>query len=150
LGGALAGLGVSFNYMNLIHVLDSRYRARYPFEIYSRSIYAADAIDAAGCRHTTAKYAMLNELQMHIKPGLVVHMLNPGRDTFRNLKIGDTDFFVWDLPSWERLCAEHAEQTLAGGGFPCWLSEVAPRLASKSPAAAERRSLARPIAGSRR
>jgi aminoglycoside N3'-acetyltransferase len=52
LGGALAGLGVSFNYMNMIHVVDSRYREHYPFEIYSRSMYTADTIDAAGCRHT--------------------------------------------------------------------------------------------------
>jgi aminoglycoside N3'-acetyltransferase len=150
LGGALAGLGVSLNYMNMIHVLDSRYRARYPFDIYSPSIYAADAIDAAGCRHTVAKHAMLNELQVHIKPSLVVYMLSPGRDTFRSLKVGDTDFFVWDLPSWERLCAEHAEQTLDGGGFPCWLSEVAQRIAWKASAAAEGQSVARPVAESRR
>jgi aminoglycoside N3'-acetyltransferase len=149
-GGALAGLGVSLNYMNMIHVLDSRYRVRYPFDIYSPSIYAADTIDAAGCRHTVDKYAMLNELQVHIKPSLVVHMLSPGRDTFRSLKVGDTDFFVWDLPSWEKLCAEHAEQTLDGGGFPCWLSEVAQRVAWKAAAAAERRSVARPVAVSRR
>jgi aminoglycoside N3'-acetyltransferase len=150
LGGALAGLGVSLNYMNMIHVLDSRYRARYPFDIYSPSIYAADAIDAGGCRHTVAKHAMLNELQVHIKPSLVVHMLGPGRDTFRSLKVGNTDFFVWDLPSWERLCVEHAEQMLDGRGFPCWLGEVAQRLAWKTSAAAERRSVVCPVAGSRR
>ena len=149
-GGALAGLGVSLNYMNMIHVLDSRYRVRYPFDIYSPSIYAADTIDAAGCRHTVDKYAMLNELQVHIKPSLVVHMLSPGRDTFRSLKVGDTDFFVWDLPSWEKLCAEHAELTLDGGCFPCWLCEVAQRVAWKASAAAEGRSVARPVAESRR
>jgi hypothetical protein len=38
--------------MNMIHVVDSRYREHYPFEIYSRSMYTADTIDAAGCRHT--------------------------------------------------------------------------------------------------
>jgi aminoglycoside N3'-acetyltransferase len=150
LGGSLAGLGVSLNYMNMIHVLDSRYRARYPFDIYSPSIYAAEAIDAAGRRHTVVKHAMLNELQVHIKPSLVIHMLSPGRDTFRSLKVGDTDFFVWDLPPWEKLCADHAEQTLDGGGFPCWLNEVAQRVAWKAPATADRRSAARPVAGSRR
>ena len=92
---------------------------------------------------------MLNELQLHIKPSLVIHSLNPGRDTFRSAKIGDTDFFVWDLPSWERLCAKHAEQTLSDGAFPCWLSEVAQRVPWKSSAAAERRSVAPPLAGSR-
>jgi aminoglycoside N3'-acetyltransferase len=150
LGGSLAGLGVSLNYMNMIHVLDSRYRARYPFDIYSPSIYAAEAIDAAGCRHTVVKHAMLNELQVHIKPSLVIHMLSPGRDTFRSLKVGDTDFFVWDLPPWEKLCADHAEQTLDGGSFPCWLNEVAQRVAWKAPATADRRSAARPVAGLRR
>jgi len=37
-GGTLLGLGVSFNYMNMIHVLDSRYRQRYLFAIYCRSL----------------------------------------------------------------------------------------------------------------
>jgi aminoglycoside N3'-acetyltransferase len=150
LGGMLAGLGVSLNYMNMIHVLDSRYRQRYPFDIYSPSIYVADAIDAAGCRHTVAKHAMLNELQMHIKPSLVVQLLRPGHNTFRSLKVGDTDFFVWDLPSWERLCVAHAEQTLDDGGFPCWLGEVARRVDWKASADAEGRAGARPAAGSRR
>ena len=35
LGGVLIGLGVSLNYMNMIHVLDSRYHRHYPFAIYS-------------------------------------------------------------------------------------------------------------------
>jgi len=139
LGGALAGLGVSFNYMNMIHVLDSRYRVQYPFDIYSSSIYSADTIDAAGRRHTVVKYAMLNDLQVHIKPSRVVHMLKPGRDTFRSLKMGDTDFFVWDLPSWETLCVAHAEQMLDAESFPCWLTEVAPHVAWRWPAAAEGR-----------
>jgi aminoglycoside N3'-acetyltransferase len=124
LGGALAGLGVSLNYMNMIHVMDSRYRARYPFQIYSRDTYTAQSIDRAGRCHPTIKHAMLNALQIHIKPSEVVHQLRPGRDTFRSLKIGDTDFFVWDLPSWERLCASHIEQRLDAGSFPCWLAEV--------------------------
>ena len=123
-GGALAGLGVSFNYMNMIHVLDSRYRAQYPFEIYSRFTYPAHSIDGDGRRHLVTKHAMLNALQVHIKPSEVVHQLRPGRDTFRSLKIGDTDFFVWDLPSWEQLCLRHIEQRLDAGSFPCWLAEV--------------------------
>jgi aminoglycoside 3-N-acetyltransferase len=139
LGGALAGLGVSFNYMNMIHVLDSRYRPHYPFEIYSSSIYTADTIDSAGRRHTVVKHAMLNDLQIHIKPSRVVYMLKPSRDTFRSLKIGDTDFFVWELSSWEKLCVEHIEQTLDAGRFPCWLAEVEPRVARRLPTAAEGR-----------
>jgi aminoglycoside N3'-acetyltransferase len=124
LGGVLIGLGVSLNYMNMIHVLDSRYRARYPFAIYSGSIYTAHTIDAAGRVHHLVKHAMLNELQVHIKPSRVVQVLEPGRDTFRSVKIGDTDFFVWDLPHWERLCVAHIEQSLDRHGFPCWLAEV--------------------------
>jgi aminoglycoside N3'-acetyltransferase len=99
LNGALLGLGVSFNYMNMIHVLDSRYRDRYPFEIYSSAIYAARTIDAAGDVHEVTKQAMLNELQVHIKPSYVVRSRRPGCDVFRNEKIDDTDFFVWDLHS---------------------------------------------------
>ena len=124
LGGALLGLGVSFNYMNMIHVLDSRYRHRYPFEIYSRSVYAAQTIDAAGHLHRVTKQAMLNELQVHIKPSRVVPLLQPGRDAFRSMKMGDTDFFVWDLPPWQRLCVAHIEQALDAGGVPCWLADV--------------------------
>jgi aminoglycoside N3'-acetyltransferase len=136
-GGALAGLGVSLNYMNMIHVLDSRYRAHYPFEIYSRSVYPADTIDAVGCRHTVVKHAMLNDLQVHIKPSRVVHALKPDRDTFRSLRTGDTDFFIWELPSWENLCVEHIEQMLDAGSFPCWLADVEPRVARRLNTAAE-------------
>src|SRR6516165_3634143 len=68
LSGVLLGLGVSFNTMNMIHVLDSRYRHRYPFDIYSNSRYAAQTIDANGRLHHVTKMAMLNELQVHIKP----------------------------------------------------------------------------------
>jgi aminoglycoside N3'-acetyltransferase len=141
LGGALAGLGVSFNYMNMIHVLDSRYRVHYPFEIFSRSMYPADTIDAFGYRHTVVKHAMLNDLQVHIKPSRVVHALKPGRDTFRSWRTGDTDFFVWELSSWEKLCVEHIEQTLDAQSFPCWLAEVEPRVPRRLPAAAEGRWL---------
>lgn len=125
LGGALLGLGVSFNYMNMIHVLDSRYRHRYPFEIYASSIYAARTIDGDGHLHRVNKQAMLNELQVHIRPGRIVPELRPGRDVFRSLKMGETDFFVWDLPLWERLCVAHVEQRLDAGAAPCWLTEVA-------------------------
>jgi aminoglycoside N3'-acetyltransferase len=124
LGGVLVGLGVSLNYMNMIHVLDSRYRARYPFAIYSGSVYTAHTIDTAGCVHHVVKHAMLNELQSHIKPSRIVNTLKPDRDTFRALKIGDTDFFIWDLPPWERLCVGHIEQSLDGHSIPCWLAEV--------------------------
>jgi aminoglycoside 3-N-acetyltransferase len=137
LGGALVGLGVSFNYMNMIHVLDSRYREHYPFEIYSRSMYTADTIDAAGCRHTVVKHAMLNDLQVHIKPSRIVHTLKPSRETFRSLKVGDTDFFVWELPSWENLCVDHIKQTLDARSVPCWLTEVEPRIARRLPVPAE-------------
>jgi aminoglycoside N3'-acetyltransferase len=125
LGGGLVGLGVSFNYMNLIHVLDSRYRASYGFDIYSRSLYTAHSVDASGHRHAVAKHAMLNALQVHIKPSQIVCQLRPGPDVFRSTQVGDTDFFVWDLPRWERLCVTHIEQVLETGGVPCWLMEVA-------------------------
>jgi aminoglycoside N3'-acetyltransferase len=123
-GGVLVGLGVSLNYMNMIHVLDSRYRARYPFAIYSGSAYTAHTIDAAGHVHHLVKHAMLNELQAHIKPSRVVQVLKPGRDIFRALKLGETDFFIWDLPLWERLCVAHIEQSLDAAGVPCWLTDV--------------------------
>ena len=122
-GGVLLGLGVSLNYMNMIHVLDSRYRDQYPFQIYSDSIYPAHTVDAEGGLHHVDKLAMLNELQLHIKPSLVVRTLNPGTDVLRHMKRGDTDFFVWDLPPWEQLCVSHIEQTLDAGQFPCWLTE---------------------------
>jgi aminoglycoside N3'-acetyltransferase len=139
LGGALLGLGVSFNYMNMIHVLDSRYRQRYPFEIYSRSVYAAQTIDAAGQLHEVTKKAMVNELQVHIKPSQVVRLLQPGPDVFRSVKMEDTDFFVWDLPPWEQLCVAHVEQALDAGSIPCWLTEVEKHVPGrKSVAAADR------------
>jgi len=136
LGGVLLGLGVSFNYMNMIHVLDSRYRHRYPFEIYSRSVYAVQSVDADGHLHQVTKQAMLNELQVHIKPSRIVRQLRPGRDAFRSLKVGDTDFFVWDLPLWETPCVAHIEQALDAGGVPCWLTDVQKHVAPRVPASA--------------
>ena len=130
LNGALLGLGVSFNYMNMIHVLDSRYRKSYPFEIYSNAVYTARTIDAAGRMHEVTKQAMLNDLQVHIKPSEVVRVLRPGVDVFRNERIADVDFFVWDLPLWERLCVAHVEQALDAGSYPCWLTEVSQHLAT--------------------
>jgi hypothetical protein len=59
---------------------------------------------------------MLNELQVHIKPSRVVPLLQPDRDAFRSMKMGDTDFFAWDLPLWQRLCVAHIEQALDAGG----------------------------------
>ena len=119
------------NYMNMTHVLDSRYRDRYPFDIYSGTVYAARSIDADGRLHEVAKNAMLNELQVHIKPSQVVRTLQPGRDVFRSMKMGETDFFVWDLPPWERLCVAHIEQTLEAHSFPCWLVEVEKHVAQR-------------------
>jgi len=124
LGGVLLGLGVSFNYMNMIHVLDSRYRHRYPFDIYSPFVYRASTIDSDGQLHNVIKHAMLNELQVHIKPSQVVQLLRPGRDVFRSLKVEASDFFIWELTSWERLCVAHVEQALEAGDLPCWLVEV--------------------------
>jgi aminoglycoside 3-N-acetyltransferase len=137
LGGALLGLGVSHNYMNMIHVLDSRYRERYPFAIYSGRVYRAHSIDHTGGLHQVAKKAMLNELQVHIKPSQVVHVLQPGPDVFRSARRGSTDFFLWDLPSWERLCVAHVEQTLDAGRFPCWLAEVEKHVTPRKSAVVE-------------
>jgi aminoglycoside 3-N-acetyltransferase len=127
-GGTLLGLGVSYNYMNMIHVLDSRYRRRYPFDIYSTSLYSVQTLDGEGQLHHVTKHAMLNELQVHIKPSSIIPTLRPDRDVFRSTKLGETDFFIWDLPGWEKLCVTHIEQRLEAGSHPCWLTEVARRL----------------------
>ena len=132
LGGVFLGLGVSFNYMSLIHVLDSRYRNRYPFDVYSMSVYRAQVIDAAGRRQEITKQALRNEVQVYIKPGEIVHRLNPGRDIFRSMKRGETDFFVWELPPWEPFCLAHIEQSLGEGRVPCWLTQVQSQLAHQA------------------
>lgn len=134
LGGVLVGLGVSYNYMNMIHVLDSRYRAHYPLPIYSDREYPAHSRDAEGRVHHVVKQAMLNELQIHIKPGRVVTELEPGHDVFRAVRRGDTDFFVWELPTWERLCVGHLEARLSEGRFPCWLDAFARQAAAAAEA----------------
>jgi aminoglycoside N3'-acetyltransferase len=127
-GGVLAGLGVSFNYMGLIHVLDARYRHRYPVELYSRTTYAVRVIDAAGCAHEVSKHAFLNEVQIHIKPSEVIRQLKPDRCTFRSVTRGETHFFVWELPQWEALCVAHIEEALADRQPPCWLTHAQPFL----------------------
>jgi len=131
LGGVLLGLGVSYNYMNMVHVLDSRYRHRYPFPVHSACRYAARTIDAAGRLHHVVKQAMLNELQVHIKPARIVTDLAPGPDLFRSLKRNETDFFIWDLPAWEKLCVAHIEESLAAERCPCWLTQVETCLADR-------------------
>ncbi len=134
LGGVLLGLGVSFNYMNMIHVLDSRYRDRYTIRIYAETVYRARTIDREGRVHAVAKHAMLNELQIYIKPSRILPALRPGRDVFRSLKMGETDFFLWELPGFERLCVGHIERMLDAGELPCWLAEVARRVAARAAA----------------
>ena len=79
---------------------------------------------------------MINELQVHIKPSRIVRQLRPGRDAFRSMRMGDTDFFVWDLPRWERLCISHIEQALGSSDIPCWLTEVQKHVAPRVPASA--------------
>jgi len=127
-GGYLLGLGVSFNYMNMIHVLDSRYRNDYHFNIFSDRLYHARSIDYDGVRHDLKKQAMLNDLQVHIKPSRVIRELNPTRDIFRNLAVGESLFFIWDLLPWETMCVRHIEERLSDARPPCWLEEVAIRL----------------------
>lgn len=128
IGGCLLGLGVSLNYMNVIHVLDSRYRNDYPFSIYSDRLYDARSIDYDGVQHKLKKYAMLNDLQVHIKPSRVIPELKPKRDVFRDIAVGDTSFFVWELLPWEAMCVRHIEERLSVGRPPCWLEEVSKRL----------------------
>ena len=137
LGGALAGLGVSFNYMNMIHVLDSRYRrtirSKYILDQCIRPIRSMRS-DAATPSSSTPCSMTFRSTSSRAR---VVHALKPDRDTFRSLRIGDTDFFVWELPSWENLCVEHIEQMLDAGSFPCWLADVEPRVARSLNTAAE-------------
>jgi aminoglycoside N3'-acetyltransferase len=127
-GGVFLGLGVSFNYMALIHVLDARYRGQYPVDIYSRSTYAMRVIDEAQREHTVTKQAMLNAVQLHIKPSEVIQRLKPGPEVFRSLTKGETNFFVWELREWERLCSGHADQATREGHVPCWLTHAVPHL----------------------
>ncbi len=133
LGGVLVGLGVNFNYLNMIHVLDSRYRHHYPCDIYSRSVYPAHTTGPDGRVWHLSKQAMLNELQVHIKPSRIITTLQPGPDVLRSTRIGETDFFVWDLPPWERLCVAHIEQALDAGRVPCWLVEVQEHVGRRRP-----------------
>lgn len=128
LAATLVGLGVSRNTMGMIHVLDSRYRSGYPFEIMSDAVYPTNVIDAVGAVHHVVKRAMRDELVDHIRPSRILSTLEPGTDVFRSLKVGDTDFFRWDLPRWERLCVRHLEERLATGRQPCWLDEVSEHL----------------------
>jgi len=124
-GGCLVGLGVTANYMISTHAIDSRYRHRYGFPIYSSGTYPASSRGYDGTLHTMDKHAVLEAVETNIKPGRQVGLLPQGSDLFRSIEVGGCLFFRWSLPGWEEICVRHIEERLAAGGEPCWHEQVA-------------------------
>lgn len=125
-GGYYLGLGVSHNYMALVHVLDSRYRERYPYPIYSDRLYAATAEDGDGNKqYVVKKRAVLADVQKRIRPSRMIEELPDGQNFFHSLSIDGTLFFSWKLKEWEAWATRHIEDRLREGRMPCWLDEYA-------------------------
>lgn len=124
-GGYYLGLGVSHNYMALVHVLDSRYRDQYPYPIYSDCLYGAVSEDGNGNRHFVKKRAVLANVQKRIKPSRMIEGLPEGQDFFHSISIDGVLFFSWKLKEWEAWATRHIEERLRSGRMPCWLDEYA-------------------------
>jgi aminoglycoside N3'-acetyltransferase len=124
-GGSLVGLGVTANYMISTHVLDSRFRHRYDFPVYSTETYPATTRDYNGVVHSVQKHAVLENVERNIKPSRQIDLLPPGSDVFRSLTVEGAIFFRWSLPGWEEVCTHHIEERLQSGREPCWHEVVA-------------------------
>jgi aminoglycoside N3'-acetyltransferase len=87
IGGYYLGLGVSHNYMALVHVLDSRYRNLYPYPIYSDRLYCAVSDDGKGNRYPVKKRAVLANVQKRIKPSRMIEELPECQDFFQSISL---------------------------------------------------------------
>lgn len=125
LGGYHLGLGVSTNYMALVHVLDSRYMTRYRFPVLTEELLSATAKDKRGNTYLVRKKAILRDLQQRIKPGKMIDELPMGQNFFRSISLNGTLFSSWRLKDWERWACAHIEERLANGRMPCWLDDYA-------------------------
>jgi aminoglycoside N3'-acetyltransferase len=122
----LVGLGVSLNTMSLIHVIDSRLQDRYPIPIYTTEVMKAELTDHTGTVHMIRRRAVRRAVQRHIKPYRMVEEFGKDRSVFRLLAIEGVNSFVWNLPRWEPLAMQHAEERSAVGRLPCWLETIPP------------------------
>jgi len=124
-GGTLLGLGVTPNYMSMTHVVDARFRHRYPFPLYSAHTYSATSTDYEGVVHPVRRHAVLRSVEINIKPGRQVDLVPPGSDIYRSILVEGSIFFRWLLPGWEEVCTRHVEDRLRSGRGPCWHDNVA-------------------------
>lgn len=131
-GGYLLGLGVSYNYMTLVHVIDSRYQKRYGLPLLTEECFKAAVRDADGQTREVCKRAVLASVQRHIRPARMIDELPTGQDFFRSLAIGDVIFFAWKLRPWEEWACRHVEERLAQGRPPCWLEDYAAYIGNRS------------------
>lgn len=120
----LVGLGVSLNTMSLVHVIDSRLQDRYPIPIYTADVLKAEVVDHDGRRHLIRRRAVRRTVQRHIKPSRMVDTFGARPSVFRIRTIESVNFFLWELPGWEPLAMQHAEDRSAAHGLPCWLEAI--------------------------
>lgn len=124
-GGYCLGLGVSYNYLALVHVFDSRFQERYPYPILSDEVHMPTVEDNRGNRYAVRRRAVLATLQRRIKPARIVGELPVGQDFFRSIAIDGTLLFAWQIKGLERWACDHIERRLATGRMPCWLDDYA-------------------------
>lgn len=123
MGGYLLGLGVSHNYMGLVHVFDSRFQNRYPCQVLSQEVYLLTAEDKDGNTFVVRRRAVPAALQQRIKPGRIIAELPPNQDFFTSTDIEGTLLFAWRIRALEAWACSHIERRLAVGKLPCWLDE---------------------------
>ena len=120
----LVGLGVSLNTMSLVHVIDSRLQDRYPIPIYTADVMKAEALDHDGRLHVIRRRAVRQIVQRHIKPSRMVEEFGASTSVFRIRTVDSVNFFVWEVPRWEPLAMQHAEERSAAHCLPCWLEAI--------------------------
>jgi aminoglycoside N3'-acetyltransferase len=131
-GGFLLGLGVSLNYMALIHVFDSRYRFRYPHPILSDQLYSASSEDKSGNIYAIKKRAVPAALQQRIRPSKIISELPKKQDFFHFLDVSGVSFFSWKLRDLDAWACKHIESRLKLNKLPCWLDEYSDFLSDQS------------------
>jgi len=122
-GGLMLGLGVSHNYLALIHVFDSRFATQYTFPILSDETYIAHYKDGNANIVSVKRRAVPALLQQHIKPETIIAHLPKRQKIFKTLTKNGVYFFSWDIKRLEDWACEHIEKRLRMGKVPCWHEE---------------------------
>jgi len=122
LPATLVGLGVSLNYVAVIHVVDAILAPRYPFRLLSAQPLEGDVIGEDGARRTTKTLFVSQEWRQRFRPSKVFEASARLASALRFFNHDGA--YVWSAPA--RVFVEEAlelgSKALDRGELPPWLA----------------------------